>query len=273
MGEVANFAIRLFLERLMRRSALTLEEQSAILKLDGSQHRYAAHADIVSPGEHVESACLVARGLVGRYDQRLDGQRQVTSFYIPGDMCDLHSVVAPKASWSITAVTAATVIRIPHRLLRDLCVRFPSIALAFWRDGTVDASIFAKWVGNLGRKSARERITHLLCEMGLRLEAAGLGTRASFELPVTQSQLGDATGLTPVHVNRTLQEIRSKGLLSFSQGRVEIPNWAAFTAIAEFDPAYLMLSGPPQRIVSTDGGGERAEILRKEQTKAGSGAD
>lgn len=266
MSEVADPSIRLFLQRLMRRSALTLEEQGAILKLNGSKHQHVAHADIVSPGEHVESACLVAKGLVGRYDQRLDGERQVTSFYIPGDMCDLHSVVAPKASWSITAVTHATVIRVPHRQLRELCVKYPSIALAFWRDGTVDASVFAKWVGNLGRKSAKERITHLFCEMGLRLEAAGMGSRASFELPVTQSQLGEATGLTAVHVNRTLQEIRSKGLLSFSQGRVEIPDWGSVAAVAEFDPAYLMLGGPPQRIVSSDAGGERVELLHRGRT-------
>lgn len=263
MKQAPDPAISLFLQRLMRRSALTTEEQVAILKLAGSSHRYAANADIVSPGENVETACLVARGLVGRYDQRLDGQRQVTSFYIPGDMCDLHSVVAPKASWSITAATKATVIRVPHRQLRDLCVLYPSIALAFWRDGTADASIFAKWVGNLGRKSAKERITHLFCEMGLRLEAAGLGSRTAFQLPVTQSQLGDATGLTAVHVNRSLQEIRARGLLSFSQGRVEIPNWDAVAALAEFDPAYLILEGPPQRIVATVGSGERVELLNK----------
>lgn len=241
-------ALSLFLERLARRSFLTDEEKRAILGLQGTKNRYATHADIVSPGQCVDSACLVAKGLVGRYDQRLDGQRQVTSFYVAGDMCDLHSVVAPRASWSITAVSQATVIRVPHRQLRDLCVTYPAIALAFWRDGTVDASIFAKWVGNLGRKSAKERIAHLFCEMGVRIEAAGLGSRTSFDLPVTQTQLGEATGLTAVHVNRTLQEIRARDLLSFAQGRVEIRDWDALATVGEFDPGYLMLSGPPQRI-------------------------
>ncbi|HEV2596227.1 MAG TPA: Crp/Fnr family transcriptional regulator [Sphingomicrobium sp.] len=266
MNAVPDSAISLFLKRLRRRSALTVEEQAAIHKLNGRKHSYAAHTDIVAPGETVESACLVANGFVGRYDQRLDGQRQVTALYVPGDMCDLHSVVAPKASWSITAVTPATVVRVPHRQLRDLCVKYPSIALAFWRDGTADASIFAKWVGNLGRKSAKERITHLFCEMGLRLEAAGLGSRTSFELPITQSQLGDATGLTGVHVNRTLQDIRTKGLMSFSQGRTDIPNWDALAATAEFDPAYLMLEGPPQRIIPAAGGEDRVELLREGRT-------
>jgi CRP-like cAMP-binding protein len=257
MNSLGDSPLSLFLQRLLRRSALTVDEQRAIIRLPGSKHRYSPHADIVMPGEHVESACLVVRGLVGRYDQRLDGQRQITSFYVAGDMCDLHSVVAPKASWSITAVSHALIIRVPHRQLSELCVTYPAIALAFWRDGTVDASVFAKWVGNVGRKSAMERVTHLFCEMGRRAEAAGLGTRASFEFPATQAQIGEATGLSAVHVNRTLQEIRSKGLLSFTRGRVEILDWDALVATAEFDPDYLMLDGRPQRIVSSRAAGER----------------
>jgi CRP-like cAMP-binding protein len=250
MNRLANSPISLFLKRLLRRSALTSEEQQAILGLNGMMHKYSSHADVVRPGEHVENACLVAQGLIARYDQRLNGQRQITSFYIAGDMCDLHSVVAPRASWSITAVSQTAVVRLPHRRLNDLCIRYPAIALAFWRDSTADASIFAKWVGNLGRGSAKERITHLFCEMALRTEAAGLGTRTAFDLMTTQEQLGEATGLTSVHVNRTLQEIRGESLLSFRQGRVEIPNWDALVATAEFDPAYLMLEGPPKRVAA-----------------------
>jgi CRP-like cAMP-binding protein len=241
-----------FLDRLLLRSALTPDEQRAILSLVGETQRVAARRDIVSPDEVVTSACLVARGLVARYDQMLDGRRQITSFYIPGDMCDLHSVVAPKASWSITAVSPATIIRISHNELRELCIRSPAIGLAFWRDGTADASVFAKWVGNLGRKNAKARIAHVMCEMGMRTEAAGLGTRTSFELRATQEQLGEATGLTPVHVNRTLQEIRGQGLLTFRNGQVEISDWDALTSLAEFCPDYLMLEGPPHRVMPID---------------------
>jgi len=137
---------------------------------------------------------------------------------------------------------------VPHSQLRELCIRYPGLALAFWRDGTVDASIFAKWVGNLGRKNARARIGHIFCEMGVRSEAARLGSRTSYELPLTQNQLADAAGLTPVHVNRTLQELKRAGMLRFDSGRVDIPDWDALAAIAEFDPSYLLLDGPPQRV-------------------------
>jgi len=253
-------AVALFLKRLLLRSALSPDEQRAVLGLTGEQQRVATHMDIVSPGETVETACLVARGLVARYDQMLDGQRQITSFYIPGDMCDLHSVVVPKASWSITAVSSVHVVRVPHRQLRELCIRYPALAIAFWRDGTVDASVFAKWVGNLGRKNAKARIAHVMCEMGLRMEAAGLGTRTSFELPVTQEQLAEATGITAVHVNRTLQEIRGDGLLSFRGGRVEISDWDALARVAEFEPGYLMLEGPPQRLAPPAAASQAAAV-------------
>jgi CRP-like cAMP-binding protein len=138
--------------------------------------------------------------------------------------------------------------RVPHEQLRELCLTYPAVAVAFWRDGTVDASVFAKWVGNLGRKNAKARIAHLFCEMAVRSESAGLGTRTSFELHATQEQLGDAAGLTPVHVNRTLQEIRGEGLLMFKNGRVDIVDWDTLVSVAEFDPGYLMLGGPPHRI-------------------------
>jgi CRP-like cAMP-binding protein len=250
----------LFLKRLLLRSALTGEEQRAILALTGETFRFAPHTDIVSPGEIVESTCLVTRGLVARYDQMLNGERQITSFYIPGDMCDLHSVVMPKTSWSITAISPATVLRVPHRRLRDLCIHYPAISLAFWRDGTVDASIFAKWVGNLGRKNAKARISHVMCEMGLRMEAASLGTRTSYDLPMTQEQFGEATGLTTVHVNRTLQEIRGAGLLAFRNGRVEINDWESLAETAEFDPSFLMLDEPPHRLAPMSGGHEMASV-------------
>jgi CRP-like cAMP-binding protein len=245
-----NAALSAFLRRLLIRSALTLDEQQAILSLTGERETVPGREDIVSPGDTVESACLVAKGLVARYDQMLDGERQVTSYYIAGDMCDLHSVVVPKASWSITAVSQASVIRIPHRQLRNLCAEHPAIALAFWRDGTVDASIFAKWVGNLGRKKAKARIAHIMCEMGMRMEAARLGTRTSFDLNATQEQLSDASGLTPVHVNRTVQDIRGDGLLTFSKGHVEVKDWGTLVSVAEFDPAYLMLASRPHRLVA-----------------------
>lgn len=244
----SNPAQALFLKRLLLRSALSPEEQRAILNLRCEVHPYSSRRDIVRPGDCVQSACLVSRGLVARYDQMLDGRRQLTSFYIVGDMCDLHSVVAPKASWSITAISDATVLKISHQQLQTLCIEYPRIALAFWRDGTVDTSVFAKWIANLGAKSAKARLAHLFCEIGLRSESAGLGTRTDFEFAATQAQLGEAAGLTAVHVNRVLQELRAEGLLSFKLGRVHLTDWDRMTCAGEFTASYLMLDLPPQKV-------------------------
>ena len=157
-------------------------------------------------------------------------------------MADLLSVVRPKARWSITALTATTIAYVPHAELRRLATTYPNIALAFWRDATIDSSIMAKWLVNVGQKGAQVRVAHLFCETGIRLEVAGLGTRTRFELPMTQEQLAEAIGITAVHLNRTMQALRSNGLVNFSRGLVEISDWTAFAGIADFEPDYMELS-------------------------------
>ena len=245
-------ALERFLKRLLQRSELTADEQRAILKLKGQTQRIAARSDIVSPGQRMRSSCLVVRGLVARFDQMRDGQRQITAFHIAGDMCDLHSLVVPSANWAITAVSDVTVAHIPHGELQQLATRYPAIAMAFWRDGTVDSLVLAKWIGNLGRKDALARVAHVVCEMGLRMEMAGLGSRTAFDLLATQEQLADATGITPVHLNRMLQELRGRDLLTFRSGRVEILDWPSLVAAADFDPAYLLLDGRRERGVALE---------------------
>lgn len=230
-----------FLVRLLSRSRLTIAEREAILSLSSHAKQTRANYDIVSPGQIVDHACLVAHGLVARYDQMSDGQRQLTAFNIGGDMCDLHSVVWPRAGWGILALTTTTILEVPHRELRELCDRYPNIAMAFWRDGIADASILAKWVGNVGRRDSRKRMAHLICEMGLRMEQAGLGRRDAFSFSVTQQNLADALGLTAVHVNRTLQTLRGEGLIRTELRNVYIDDWEALCSVAEFEPGYLLL--------------------------------
>lgn len=242
---VERHALERFVARLMSRSVLSPEEQEAILSLDCRSSHVPPRVDIVSPGDKVDHACLVAKGLAARFDQMRSGQRQITAFHIPGDMCDLHSVIAPTAAWGIAALSATLVVRVPHAALRGLIETYPAIAVAFWRDGTADACVLAKWVGNLGRQEARARLAHVFCEFGMRMEQAGLGTRLLFDLNATQEQLADALGLTPVHVNRTLQRLRAEGVIATGRQTVEVKDWARLVQIAEFDPAYLLLGNRP----------------------------
>ena len=241
-------ALSRFLGRLLSRSALRDDEQQAILGLTSHATQLRANYDIVSPGDRLEHACLVGHGLAARYDQMADGKRQLNSFYIDGDMCDLHSVVCPTAAWGLIALTTTTVLHVPHRELRQLAETYPAIALAFWRDGTADASILAKWVGNVGRRDALARLAHVLCEMGIRMEQAGLGKRDAFWFDVSQQNLSDALGLTAVHVNRTMQMLRSEGFIRTESRNVFIDDWERLCELAEFDPAYLLLNcgGPDQ---------------------------
>ena len=241
----AHSALQRFVTRLLLRSSLSIAEQDAILRLACRPAQIPPRHEIVSPGKTVEHACLVSKGLAARFDQMRGGQRQITAFHIVGDMCDLHSVVAPTPAWGIVALTATNVLFVPHAGLREIACTHPAIAMAFWRDGTVDASILAKWIGNIGRQDARARLAHLICEFGIRSELAGIGSRTSFALDATQEQLADALGLTSVHVNRTLQRLRSEGVVSTRGHAVDVLDWDRLADIAEFDPTYLLVNQRP----------------------------
>lgn len=237
-------ALALFLRRLLLRSTLGPAERDAVLALPATAMPVKARTDIIYPGQTVDHACLVAEGLLGRYDQMADGSRQTTSLYIPGDMCDLMSVVLPTAGWGIAAFAPTTLVQVPHEALRKLVIRFPDLALSFWRDTAVDAATLAKWVSNIGRRDARARVAHLFCEMGRRMEQAGLGTRTSYAFPATQEQLGETLGLTGIHINRVLRGLREDGLVRFKSGLVAIDSLPGLEHLAEFDTRFLMLSEP-----------------------------
>ena len=232
-------ALAAFLARLTRRSRLTEEEQDAILLLPSDAEQVGPRRDIIRPGARTDHATLVGRGIIGRYDQSATGKRQITSLYYRGDMCDLQSVTCPVAGWGLEAMTTSLVLKIPHADLRAVAARYPALAMAFWRDTTVDGAIIAKLAANLGRQSALQRVAHFFCETGIRLEDAGCGRRDHYAFDLTQEQLAEAMGITPVHTNRVLQHLRSEGLIE-TAGQTRIPDWDRLCSLAEFDPTYLL---------------------------------
>ena len=248
MVHTQGSALHLFAARLASRSILTDAEQSAVLGLTGQVTNIPAHKDFVEQGAQVDHSCLVVEGLVGRFGENGDGARQTTCLYITGDMADLPSVVSPKAAWGLAALTRTTIIRVAHADLRRIAARHPGLAEAFWRDCVADGSLFSEWVVNVGRRDALARIAHLLCEMAIRCERAGLGTRSAFPLPITQSDLGDATGLTSIHVNRTLKQLRTQIGVTIKSGTVMVPDWNALVSTGDFDDGFLLLHGPSPRI-------------------------
>lgn len=242
----ASDALRLFLGKVCARSALGAEEREAVLALPAMPRRVEAHRDIVRLGEQIDQACLVAEGLVARFAQMEDGQRQLTAFHIPGDMADLHSLILPAAPAPLAALAPSTLFQIPHSALRDLTCRYPALAAAFWRECVVDGSIVAQWLVSVGRRDARGRLAHLFCEMAVRSSRIGRFKRGAFPFPITQEQIADALGLTPVHVNRTLKTLREEGLVRAARGEVVILDWEGLVFAAGFDPAYLQLPGLPE---------------------------
>ncbi|WP_162888206.1 Crp/Fnr family transcriptional regulator [Sphingomonas mesophila] len=236
-----------FLFRLLLRSPLTKAEQEAILALPGEEVRTQAHRDIVRPGNRMTYSCLVVEGLVGRFDQLANGHRQITALHIVGDFCDLHSLAVPETGWGIESLTDSVVRMVPHTALRKLVDSAPAYTMAFWRDTVVDGSILAKWNAALGRRSAKARLAHLLCEMGIRFEIAELGQRDEFDFPITQAQLADVLGVTAVHLNRTMQALRQDGLLVTNGSRISLPDAKRLRQVAQFDEAYLLLGGAQSR--------------------------
>lgn len=235
-----------FLHRLTIRSVLSEQEKQVILDLPGKSQHVQANRDFVCLGQRTEYACLIVAGLVGRFGQNSDGKRQITAIHIPGDMPDLHSVVLPNATSAFQALSVATIIQVPHSALRSATNAHPALAEAFWRHCMVDAAILAQWVVNVGRRNAKTRLSHLLCEMGTRLNADCATGESFFSFAVTQDQLADATGLTAVHVNRTLQTLRRERLADVSGRTVRVPNWAALAAAGEFEPGYLQENLRPE---------------------------
>lgn len=238
-----------FLNRLTSRSVLTDEEQQAILNLPGHAEQVQPHRDFVPLGDIADHVSLIVAGIVGRFDQTSDGARQITAIHIPGDICNLHSVVQPLAISALEALSVATILRIPHVAIRAAAARYPAVAEALWRDCTVDAAILAEWVVNVGRRDAKTRVAHLMCEMATRLDAGKGANDFVFDFPVTQAQLAEATAMTAVHVNRTLQSLRADGLLEWHQRLIRVPDWDALVERAEFKPSYLQTQvRPEQRI-------------------------
>lgn len=233
-----------FLDRLTSRSRLNEQEQEAILALPSHAAQVQTNRDFVRLDQAVDHACIVVDGIVGRFGQTCEGARQITALHIPGDAPDLHSVVQPKARSVLQALTTTTILRVPHGAFRAVAARYPAVAEAFWRDCMVDAAILSQWVVNVGRRDAKTRIAHLLCEMAMRYRARPEGGEVTFDFPVTQAQLADATGLTSVHVNRTLMSLRHDGLAEVCQRRVRIMDWDGLVKVGEFDADYLQADIP-----------------------------
>jgi CRP-like cAMP-binding protein len=231
----------MLIRKLESIAALSDKERRAIQSLPGRIQNLGAQQDIVRDGDQPKHCCVILDGWACRYKLLSQGRRQILSFHISGDIPDLPSLHVPTMDHSIATLTKAVVALIPHESLRELTARHPGIAAAFWRDTLVDAGIFRAWLISLGQRSAFEHVAHLFCELYLKLQAVGLAGDHRCPLPITQTDIADALGLTPVHVNRVLQEMRGRTLITLRGRMLVIQAWDELLRLSEFDPTYLQL--------------------------------
>lgn len=230
------------IRKLRTRARLSDADCDAIRALPFVRRGYEAPAYVLREGEPARKACsFIISGLAFRQKLTADGARQIVSIHMAGDFLDLQHLFLNYADHSVQALTRIECAEIEREALQQVVLRHPSIGRALWTDALVDASIFREWVLNVGRRDARTRVAHLLCEFALRMKAAGLAQEQGYELPMTQEQLGDAVGLTPVHVNRTLRALAADGLIRRERRHISFDNWEAIRTAADFSALYLHL--------------------------------
>ncbi len=222
-------------------SRLRDEDREALAALCDHPRDIAARRNIIREGERPDHIHLMVEGWAARYKLLPDGARQITAFLIPGDFCDLHVTILREMDHSITALTRAKVAYIERAKMDSLAER-PGLARAFWWSTLVDEAVLRAWIVNVGRRDAFEAIGHLMCELYVRMKNVGLTDEHRFELPLTQEELGDALGLTPVHVNRVLQRMRADALISFKGGLLTIHDYGKLEEASGFNPNYLHIA-------------------------------
>jgi CRP-like cAMP-binding protein len=229
------------LRKLQSIPPLSEHETRHLLDLPLSVHELGADVDIVREGDRPSQCCLLLEGFTCRYKFTEAGKRQIFSFHTPGDIPDLQSLHLKVMDHSLKSITVSKVAFIPHDSIAKLTRECPRVADVLWRDTLIDAAVFREWMVGIGRRSAYTRIAHLMCEVFTRLRAVGLTNGYACEFPITQSEIGDSLGLSTVHVNRSLQEMRADGLVDLQCGTLTILDWDAFKKAGEFDSTYLHL--------------------------------
>ena len=201
----------------------------------------AARRDLIRDGERPRVVYLVLLGWAYRHKVLEDGRRQILQFLLPGDLCDVHNVVLRRMDHSIGALTEVSYAEISHQRMEEIERSSSDLKHALWWHSATAIAVQREWTVNIGQRNALERLSHLFCELFLRLQAVGLTSGQSCDMPATQADLGDAVGLTSVHVNRTVQELRERGLIVLNNRRLTIPNFAALRKAASFTADYLHL--------------------------------
>ncbi|NIJ20229.1 CRP-like cAMP-binding protein [Sphingomonas naasensis] len=233
------------LARLRLRHEISESDVALIRGAIAEVREIPAGRTLVEAGERLRVSTLVLDGLLCRYKDMKDGQRQIAELHVPGDFADLHSYTLKRLDHSILTLTPCRVAVVPHVELARITKASERLAYVYWFSTNLDAAIHREWVLSLGRRNALARMAALFCELQARLQVVALADQTGFALPLNQTQLAECLGLTSVHVNRVLKELRTRDLVTFRGGHVSIRDLAGLQRVAEFDPGYLYLERQP----------------------------
>lgn len=234
------------LMKLRARDAVSLEEEEVVRGLVSETQDIAGKVTIIRAEQRLTTSTMLLDGWMCRYKDLTNGQRQITELHVPGDFVDLHSFTLKRLDHNIMALTPCRIGVVPHERLRAMSEAHAHLTRLYWFTTNIDAAIHREWELCLGRRSAIGRIAHILCEMRARLDLVGLTDESRFAFPLTQLELSEATGLTPVHVNRMLKELREREIAEIRHGDARVYDQSALEALADFNPTYLYLNPEPQ---------------------------
>jgi len=229
-----------FLRKLEGFVPLPEADRAALLKASENVQAVPARTDLVQEGDTPAGVFLILEGFACRYKLRANGARQIMAYLVPGDACDFDVALLDLMDHSIATLSDCQVVRIAPETIQVLLQR-PAVAAALRKSTLVDEATLREWLLNVGRRSAPERLAHLFCELHLRLRAVGRADESRFELPLTQYDIADTTGMTSVHASRSLRELRQKGLIELRQKHLTILDLPHLEQLAEFKPGYLHL--------------------------------
>lgn len=224
--------------------ALSEKEESALHKLHGRRKTFSAGVDMVYEGQANHVAYILASGWVCSYKLLEDGTRQIVDFQVPGDFLGLRSVLLRTSDHNIEPVTKVEASEVLSQDLLEAFSETPRLATAVLWAASRDEAMVVEHLVSIGRRDAKERTVHFLLELGARLNLVGLGTPAGYACPLSQYVIADTLGLSAIHLNRVLRELREDGLLTFRQGRVEFHDLDGLVELSGFDKTYLDHDGP-----------------------------
>jgi CRP-like cAMP-binding protein len=234
------------LRKLRLRDDLSEAEERVLRASASHENEVPAGRTIIKAGIPLNQCTLLVEGMVARYKDLADGQRQIMELHVAGDFLDLHSFPLKQLEHDVGTLTPSRLVFVPHDALKRITEDQPHLTRLLWFSTLLDAAIQRERILSVGRRTAIARIAHLMCELYIRLDVVGLAGDMRFQLPITQIDLADTCGLTSVHVNRMLKQLRNEGLMTFRGGEVLIHDWEKLQDVAEFSPAFLHLDRQPR---------------------------